>query len=248
MLLEYVLGDDVSPRLARLIAALTGADPSDRPESASDALVLAATSRPIERRVARPDTPRPMPAGRRTPPLEEVPPAPPAGPPQWSLSPPSRRSRLIAVVPLCLALVALAAVLLFADGGQEAPPATEAARDSGSRPQEGEPAPPASPIPEPREGTDLTRAIELNDQGFALIGAGDYETAVNVLRQSLTYFPPDTDDINYAYALYNFGHALRLSGRPEEAVPVLERRLEIPDQTETVAEELALAREEAEGG
>ena len=52
-------------------------------------------------------------------------------------------------------------------------------------------------------------------------------------------------DITYAYALFNLGHALRMAGRPEEAIPILEERLQIPNQTGTVAAELELAREAA---
>ena len=37
----------------------------------------------------------------------------------------------------------------------------------------------------------------------------------------------------YAYALFDLGRSLRLSGDPRAAVPVLYRRLQIPDQTET---------------
>jgi Flp pilus assembly protein TadD len=58
-------------------------------------------------------------------------------------------------------------------------------------------------------------------------------------------FPEGTADLNYAYALYNLGQALRLSGNPEEAISVLERRLQIPNQRSTVAAELARARAEA---
>jgi eukaryotic-like serine/threonine-protein kinase len=55
-------------------------------------------------------------------------------------------------------------------------------------------------------------------------------------------FPQGTTDINYAYALFNLGHALRMAGQPEKAIPILERRLQIPDQTETVQTELDAAR------
>jgi hypothetical protein len=33
-----------------------------------------------------------------------------------------------------------------------------------------------------------------------------------------------------------------VAGRPQEAIPILERRLQIPDQTETVQRELDAAR------
>jgi tetratricopeptide (TPR) repeat protein len=61
-------------------------------------------------------------------------------------------------------------------------------------------------------------------------------------------FPPGTDDLNYAYALYNLGRSLRLAGRPDEAIPILEERLLIPDQPAAVSRELELAREQAGQG
>lgn len=78
-----------------------------------------------------------------------------------------------------------------------------------------------------------------------MIQAGRYDEAIPVLEEAIRAFPPGTDDLNYAYALFNLGNALRLSGRPEEAIPVLERRLEIPNQIEVVRRELAAARRAA---
>jgi serine/threonine-protein kinase len=85
----------------------------------------------------------------------------------------------------------------------------------------------------------------LNDQGYALIQEGRYAAAVPVLRRAVRAFPRGTSDINYAYALFNLGHALRMAGHPDEAIPILERRLRIPDQTQTVQAELTAARAEA---
>ena len=51
-----------------------------------------------------------------------------------------------------------------------------------------------------------------------------------------------------AYALFDLGHALRLAGRPSEAIPVLEQRLQNPNQQGTVQHELDLAQAEAGGG
>lgn len=99
-------------------------------------------------------------------------------------------------------------------------------------------------IPAP-EGTDPAGGASLNEEGFALIQAGEYEAAVPVLEEAVAAFPSGTEDLTYAYALFNLGNALRLSGRPDEAIAVLERRLEIPNQTEAVEEELAAARAEA---
>jgi eukaryotic-like serine/threonine-protein kinase len=94
-------------------------------------------------------------------------------------------------------------------------------------------------------GTDPERGGALNEEGFALIQAGEYEAAVPVLEEAVGSFPEGSEDVDYAYALFNLGNALRLSGRPEEAIPVLEQRLQIPNQTATVEEELEAARAEA---
>jgi eukaryotic-like serine/threonine-protein kinase len=105
---------------------------------------------------------------------------------------------------------------------------------------------PAAPAPAPAEApaNDSTASgAELNDQGFRLMGQGRYAEAIPILQQAVDSFPEGTTDLNYAYALFNLGKSLRLAGRPDEAIPVLERRLQIPNQTETVRAELELARE-----
>jgi tetratricopeptide (TPR) repeat protein len=71
--------------------------------------------------------------------------------------------------------------------------------------------------------------------------AGDYESAIPLLEQAVAAYPEGSGELTYAYALYNLGRSLRLAGRPDEAVPILERRLRIPNQTETVQRELDLA-------
>ncbi len=55
-------------------------------------------------------------------------------------------------------------------------------------------------------------------------------------------------DLDYAYALFNLGRALRLAGRPAEAIPILEQRLGIPNQRGTVRRELEAARQAAGQG
>jgi eukaryotic-like serine/threonine-protein kinase len=121
-----------------------------------------------------------------------------------------------------------------------------ASEDSGAANQrEGSESTTASvPAPAP-EGTDPELGASLNQQGYELIQAGEYEAAVPVLEEAVASFPAGTEDLSYAYALFNLGSALRQSGRPDEAIPVLEKRLEIPNQTGTVEEELAAARAES---
>jgi len=74
---------------------------------------------------------------------------------------------------------------------------------------------------------------------------GRYDAAIPVLQRAVEAFPSGTRDLQYAYALYNLGRSLRLAGRPAEAVPILERRLEIPNQRGTVKRELKAARRDA---
>lgn len=53
----------------------------------------------------------------------------------------------------------------------------------------------------------------------------------------------DPSDINCAFALFNLAQAYRLAGRPADAIPLLERRLEISDnQVPVVRQELAAAQ------
>ena len=73
------------------------------------------------------------------------------------------------------------------------------------------------------------------------------ERAVNATGERLANCvqPSSSACLTYAYALYDLGRALTLSGRPASAVPVLESRLRIDNQQTVVAAELTLARREA---
>lgn len=94
---------------------------------------------------------------------------------------------------------------------------------------------------------DPSLATYLNFVGSRLIRQRRYEEAVPILKKSVSYFPDNTKEIAYAYALFNLGHALRMSGRAHEAIPVLEARMKINNQRETVRRELAAARVAALG-
>jgi tetratricopeptide (TPR) repeat protein len=121
------------------------------------------------------------------------------------------------------------------------------------QPVEPAPAPaeePAQEEPAPEEQTgsfDEARGAELNNEGFSLMQSGDYAGAVPILQEAVSLFPEDSQNINYAYALFNLGKALNRSGNPDEAIPYLEKRLNWSDQRETVQAELDLARRNAGG-
>jgi hypothetical protein len=69
--------------------------------------------------------------------------------------------------------------------------------------------------------------------------SGNYAGAVPVLRQAVS--AASSGSLTYAYALYDLGRSLRLSGDPRAAIPVLYQRLQIPNQTDTVRTELQAA-------
>jgi eukaryotic-like serine/threonine-protein kinase len=82
----------------------------------------------------------------------------------------------------------------------------------------------------------------LNNQGFQLLQSGQAGQAVPVLQRAVDACNNDPSRLVCAYAMFNLAQALRLSGHPEQAVPLLEKRLQNPDQRSTVQRELALAK------
>jgi eukaryotic-like serine/threonine-protein kinase len=250
-----------SRTLRFLIGEMTSKDPRDRPLSARHALDR------LEQPAVEVDQPTEV---------LRAPPPPPAPPPAAERSGSGssgggRKTAIAAVLGLLAALVVVAAIAL--GGGSEEPKGSggkqaakaQKSRDDRAEPEkapvsapadsepepepEPEPAPKPEPEPEPKpEGDDPATGAALNEEGFALMQAGEYEAAVPVLEQAVAAFPEGSEDVNYAYALFNLGSALRQSGRPDEAIPILERRLEIPNQEGEVREELEAAYSEAELG
>ena len=72
--------------------------------------------------------------------------------------------------------------------------------------------------------------------------AGNYQQAIPVLEHAVATAPAGS--LTYAYALFDLGHSLRLAGDPRQAVQVLWRRMQIPNQTGVVRSELQLALQE----
>jgi serine/threonine-protein kinase len=126
--------------------------------------------------------------------------------------------------------------------GRERP--DSATREPATAREDGVDAPAAAPG-QPEAESGGADGAALNAEGYRLMQQGDYAAAIPVLQRAVEAFPEGTTDINYAYALYNLGRSLRLAGRPEEAIPILEQRLQIPNQTGTVRSELEAARRDA---
>jgi serine/threonine-protein kinase len=86
-------------------------------------------------------------------------------------------------------------------------------------------------------------ADALETRGHGLMESGSYAAAIPVLREAVADASPGS--LTYAYGLYDLGRSLRLSGNPQAAIPILSRRLAIPNQTGVVRTELQLAMQAA---
>ena len=84
--------------------------------------------------------------------------------------------------------------------------------------------------------TSPPTADTLEARGHQLMLDGNYGAALPVLRQAIGAARPSS--LTYAYALYDYGRTLLLAGDPKDAVKVLYQRMQIPNQTEAVREEL----------
>jgi tetratricopeptide (TPR) repeat protein len=220
--------------------------------------------------------PAPVPAPAAAPAAAKPP--PPTGPARRTGSPAGKRpvgAIALALVFLALAAgVVIAAVLSSGDdgepqqsggGNQEQAQGDRQQRDrqqeqqqpaQEEQPAEPAPAPAEEPEPAPEEAApeeqtgsfDPARGAQLNEEGFARMQSGDYAGAVPILQEAVASWPEDSQDINYAYALFNLGKSLNRSGNPDEAIPYLEKRLNWSDQRETVQAELDLAKRNAGRG
>ncbi len=102
------------------------------------------------------------------------------------------------------------------------------------------------PVPAPAQPpVTAGTPVSLEAQGHQLMVNGAYGPAIDLLRKAVATAPKS--DITYAYALYDLGRSLRLSGDPQAAIPVLRARLQIPNQPDAVRRELMLAVAGANG-
>jgi tetratricopeptide (TPR) repeat protein len=153
-------------------------------------------------------------------------------------------------LPLALVVAAIGAILAVAagDDGGDSPAPDQAALPTEAEEQPRDQAEDQQPAQEnDRQGDPTARGIDLNNQAHALMGEGRFDAAVPNLQEAVGLLE-GCDCIDYQYALFNLGSSLRQAGRPAEAIPILEQRLQHPDQRETVERELELAREAAGEG
>nr|MDQ6916126.1 serine/threonine-protein kinase [Actinomycetota bacterium] len=241
--------EDRWPSAAAFAAALE--------EAAGPALTVATAPLPIRRTAVH----RPRPAAAYVPPPRKTAPV---------RAPRERRrfGRVVALLALGAVVLAVAVVALARQGGQAPSSATThksatvrsqhhathraAARTSTQASVPSTTASSAPAIGSPGAGSASSTPAAtpstaggagpsgLETQGHQLMLDGNYSAAIPILRQAIAAASPQ--DVVYAYALYDLGRSLRLAGDPRAAIPILERRMRIPNQLPTVAAELAAAR------
>jgi eukaryotic-like serine/threonine-protein kinase len=228
------------PAVTEAVAAGMARDPGERPRSAGE-LIEAIESG-----------------------LAQTPPAPVLDAARFTSPPRSRRAWLPAVgVILLLAFVGGGALALLGGGGDDgagkptasrSKPEPKAKPQAKSKPKQTTPKAqspaPATPVQQPDAQTQAPAQSKatggspaaLNQRAFALMNQGRYDEAIPLLQRAVS---GSSGGLTQAYALYNLGRSLRLAGRPREAIPILERRLRIPNQRGTVKRELDAARRAA---
>jgi serine/threonine-protein kinase len=158
---------------------------------------------------------------------------------------PRRPSRTQLGSTLALLVLAGAVVLALVPGGSpSAGRSVVASGVAGAATARPAPSAPAHPRAKRSAAGD---PVALNAAGYRLMQQGRYGDAIPLLRQAVAAYPPGSAQLTFGYALFNLAHALRLTGDPAAAIPLLQRRLQIPDQIPTVQRELELARAQLAG-
>jgi tetratricopeptide (TPR) repeat protein len=213
---------------------------------ALEAALTEPATRPFRAAAVAPGVARPT---RRAAPVAAS--APRTVPPAAGRRPRRRGARVPALAALAagVAVAAIVAGSLGSGRGHSAASTVAARRPPAKAHHKASAARPKSPAPKHPSGTVTATpaaattpapvADTLEARGHQLMVSGNYSAAIPVLRQAAAAAPHSS--LTYAYALYDLGRSLRLAGDPKDAVAVLYQRLQIPDQTETVREQLQLA-------
>jgi eukaryotic-like serine/threonine-protein kinase len=175
-----------------------------------------------------------------------------ASQPPVAARPPRRRhGRIAALTALVLGAAAAVAIAgTIGSGGHSAQRSASVQRQASAATYSRPPAPrkPAAPKPRTTQTVTATAAAAttlpptaetLEARGHQLTLDGNYSAALPMLREAVNTASPDS--LTYAYALYDYGRTLLLAGDPKDAVTVLYHRLQIPNQTGAVRQELQLA-------
>jgi hypothetical protein len=108
---------------------------------------------------------------------------------------------------------------------------------------------PTTATPPATASTAGQSATALNNAGYLMLPS-DPQGALPLLSQAVDKFRAagDTSSTDYAYSLYNYGWALRLAGRPADAIPYLQERLKISSYKRDIVEQELKTAQAAAGG
>src|SRR4051794_12844870 len=249
------LAPDLAPAVDRVLWRGLEKDPDDRWPTASAMVEALEDSLGDQAEPATvPTAPvAPRPARPARPPSR---PSRPVAATMGSAAPTPRRRRNWAPVLVAAAIVGLlagAAIAGIIGGGSESP-STQAKRTTPtSRPARSTPQPaqtqtqaaPAQSTAAPAASATKSPS-QLMSEGHTQLTQGNYDTAIDTLRQATKDCPVSRTN-PCAYALYDLGVALTQAGRPQEAIPVLQQRLQNPDQHGQVQKALNDAQKAAGG-
>jgi hypothetical protein len=246
---------------AAAAAAAAAPDPAAAAPAPS-AMPAAAAPAPAARRAAVPPAasaaPRPPIA-----PVAQRPVAPGPAKARTQRRPREQRRGISPLVPIGVVAVVVGALVALAIGAgrkddQTAASSTPkaAASSAKSTTSADAAAQPPAPPPPPPDATDAGSATQvsaskdpkaLGDRGYQLSQAGNDAAAVPLLRDAVSGYRDAgrTGEIDYAYALFNYAVALRRSGDPGAAVPLLQERLKFNNQRGAVQKELDQALKES---
>lgn len=163
-----------------------------------------------------------------------------------------RAGRAVALIALLAAIVGVGAVALAGLGGSGPGTRTAARTHTTARathvhhpvtkpqavaqtPTTTTSAAPSTPST-PATPTAAPSASQLQLTGHDQLLDGNYTAAIATLRKAVSAAAPGS--LTYVYGLYDLGKALLLSGDAAGAVPILEQRAKIPNQTPVVLETL----------
>ena len=257
---------DAPPAAAEVLQRGMARDPGERPRSAGQL----ARSLDDAFKATQPATTRRLDATRAMPPPRPAPP-----PRRTTAAPPPRRApRWIPAAALVAMLLVIAGAIaaVTSGGSDKATPPVAATAHKKAPAKKKQPAktqtqqqtasqttpstasqtaPSTASQTTPTTASQTTPAAssdpaQMQLQAHNLISQGKYDQAIALDKQVVANGPGP--GLTYAYALYDLGHALRLAGRPAEAIPVLEQRMKIDNQREVVQAELKAAKREAKSG
>jgi len=189
--------------------------------------------------------------------------APPVAAADGRPAPRRRNTGVLLAALATAALIALIAILLLSggDGGgdkqqaEQTPQRTETPTQEPKDTATPEPTAEETASPEPTDTqapsgeVDLDKARQLQLDGYNARLAGDYPKALDLSQQALDACGDSNELDPCGYALFEKGLALNRSGKPDEAIPVLEERLDGSGDNEKgeVEKELKAAKKAAGG-